>query len=407
MEKRWLMKEIPAYDRIAELSKAININSYLSSILLQRGITDFDSARNFFRPSLDALHDPFLMKGMNNAVARLKQAIENEEKILIYGDYDVDGTTSVALVYRYLSGFYSNCEVYIPDRNAEGYGVSLAGVEWAEANGYTLVIALDCGIKSSELIEIAKMKGIDFIVCDHHLPDEFVPDAIAVLDPKQHDCEYMSNDGLTFFMRRGQLPLPNEGGTPRLAAATGALADVTIRPHRRFVRRDAAKNHRPVLRDSLRSPISTPSSTSAIPWLSDDKTAVLFLIRSGWKSEHLHLRRDLQVTRFRGVSTHIGLTHVAGPTILGSFSGRFRDRSISTGHNPDTDLIPCSPRAGRPWFSAVLIGFLARTICPYRRPDSRRSKHEEVKSPSSRVVRGWVFGLAAMRCLLHRKYRGA
>ena len=207
MEKRWLMKEIPAYDRIAELSKAININSYLSSILLQRGITDFDSARNFFRPSLDALHDPFLMKGMDNAVARLKQAIENEEKILIYGDYDVDGTTSVALVYRYLSGFYSNCEVYIPDRNAEGYGVSLAGVEWAEANGYTLVIALDCGIKSSELIEIAKLKGIDFIVCDHHLPDEFVPDAVAVLDPKQHDCEYpykdLSGCGLGFKFMQG------------------------------------------------------------------------------------------------------------------------------------------------------------------------------------------------------------
>jgi single-stranded-DNA-specific exonuclease len=207
MDKRWLMKEIPAYDRIAELSKAININSYLSSILLQRGVTDFDSARNFFRPTLDALHDPFLMKGMSNAVARLKHAIDNEEKILIYGDYDVDGTTSVALVYSYLNGFYKNCEVYIPDRNAEGYGVSLAGVEWAESNGYTLVIALDCGIKSAELIAIAKRKGIDFIVCDHHLPDEFVPDAVAVLDPKQHDCAYpykdLSGCGLGFKFMQG------------------------------------------------------------------------------------------------------------------------------------------------------------------------------------------------------------
>ncbi len=157
MDKRWLMKEIPGFDRITELSKAININSYLSAILLQRGITDFDSARNFFRPSLDTLHDPFLMKGMEFAVARLRKAIETDEKILIYGDYDVDGTTSVALVYRYLRGFYSNCEVYIPDRNAEGYGVSLAGIQWAEANGYTLIVSLDCGIKSSELIALAKL----------------------------------------------------------------------------------------------------------------------------------------------------------------------------------------------------------------------------------------------------------
>ncbi len=201
------MKEIPAREQIEQLSKAININSYLAAILLQRGISDFETAKKFFRPSLDALHDPFLMKGMEQAVTRLKRAIDSEEKILIYGDYDVDGTTSVALVYCYLRGFYPHCEVYIPDRNAEGYGVSLAGVEWAENNGYTLVIALDCGIKSSELIEVAKLKGIDFVICDHHLPDEFVPKAVAVLDPKQIDCPYpykeLSGCGLGFKFMQG------------------------------------------------------------------------------------------------------------------------------------------------------------------------------------------------------------
>src|SRR5688572_30082771 len=150
MDKRWLLKEIPSHERIEQLSKAININSYLSAILLQRGILDFESAKKFFRPSLEALHDPFLMKGMDKAVARLDIAIRSNEKILIYGDYDVDGTTSVALVFSYLRKFHSNCEIYIPDRNSEGYGVSLAGVQWAESNGYSLIIALDCGIKSSE-----------------------------------------------------------------------------------------------------------------------------------------------------------------------------------------------------------------------------------------------------------------
>ncbi len=185
MDKRWRVKEIPPQEQVEELSKAININSYLSAILLQRGITDFESAKKFFRPSLAELHDPFLMKGMEKAVSRLKYAIDQNDKILIYGDYDVDGTTSVALVYSYLRKFHSRCEVYIPDRNAEGYGISLPGIEWAAENGYSLIIALDCGIKSSELVELAKLKGIDFIICDHHLPDDFVPNAVAVLDPKQ------------------------------------------------------------------------------------------------------------------------------------------------------------------------------------------------------------------------------
>ncbi|MBL0741823.1 single-stranded-DNA-specific exonuclease RecJ [Chryseolinea lacunae] len=206
MDKRWLLRDIPAQEQIEQLSKAINTNAYLTSILIQRGITDFEAAKSFFRPSLDHLHDPFLMKDMHKAVARLKHALDNTEKILIYGDYDVDGTTSVALVYSYLRNFYSHCEAYIPDRYAEGYGVSLAGVEWAEQNGYTLIIALDCGIKSSELVKLARLKGIDFIICDHHLPDEFIPEAVAVLDPKQHDCPYpykeLSGCGLGFkFMQ--------------------------------------------------------------------------------------------------------------------------------------------------------------------------------------------------------------
>jgi single-stranded-DNA-specific exonuclease len=206
MQKRWAYKELPSREKVDELSKAINTNPYLTSILLQRGIEDFDNARNFFRPSLDQLHDPFLMKDMDKAVRRLKSALDREEKILIYGDYDVDGTTAVALVYSYLHSFYPSCEVYIPDRYAEGYGVSLAGIEYAEQNGFSLIIALDCGIKSFELVNHAHQKGVDFIICDHHLPDENIPSAIAVLDPKRSDCNYpcphLSGCGLGFkFMQ--------------------------------------------------------------------------------------------------------------------------------------------------------------------------------------------------------------
>ena len=207
MDKRWLSKELPSNEQIKELSQAININSYLAAILIQRGITDFEGARNFFRPALEQLHNPFLMKGMERAVARLKKAIDSREKILIYGDYDVDGTTSVALVSSYLNKFYSNCEIYIPDRYAEGYGISLAGIEYAEQNNFTLIIALDCGIKSVELVDVASLKGIDFIICDHHLPDDTIPNAVAVLDPKQENCEYpyleLSGCGIGFKFMQG------------------------------------------------------------------------------------------------------------------------------------------------------------------------------------------------------------
>jgi single-stranded-DNA-specific exonuclease len=207
MNKRWILKERPPEELVQSLCLAININPTLGSILVQRGISDFENAKDYFRPSLQHLHNPFLMNGMERAVTRLRKAIESNEKILIYGDYDVDGTTSVALVYSYLNKFYHNGEIYVPDRYAEGYGISLAGIEYAEQNGFTLIIALDCGIKSSELVEIARLKGIEFIICDHHLPDDAIPNAVAVLDPKQENCEYpyheLSGCGLGFKFMQG------------------------------------------------------------------------------------------------------------------------------------------------------------------------------------------------------------
>ena len=200
--KRWSFKEIPPREQVEALSRQINVNAYLSAILLQRQTATFEEAKNYFRPSLNNLHDPFLMKDMDVAVKRLHDAIQSQERILIYGDYDVDGTTAVALVYSFLNKFYPHCEVYVPDRYSEGYGVSQAGVEWASENDFTLIISLDCGIKASEMVNLAKQKGIDFIICDHHLPDDNIPRAVAVLDPKRNDCNYpyqeLSGCGLGF-----------------------------------------------------------------------------------------------------------------------------------------------------------------------------------------------------------------
>jgi len=186
----WNIKPLPNEKNIQELSSLINTNPIISALLIQRGISNFEEAKTFFRPSLDSLHDPFLMKDMGVASERLAKAVKEKEKILIYGDYDVDGTTSVALVYKFLSNYSTNLEYYIPDRYEEGYGVSMKGVEWAATNKFGLIISLDCGIKGHSPIARARELGMDFIVCDHHTPGEILPNATAILDPKQLGCGY-------------------------------------------------------------------------------------------------------------------------------------------------------------------------------------------------------------------------
>ncbi|MGQ1945654.1 single-stranded-DNA-specific exonuclease RecJ [Geofilum sp. OHC36d9] len=190
MEKRWTIKEKMNQEVVEDLSKAINVNPILSELLVQRGICTFDEAKAFFRPALSDLHDPFLMKDMDIAINRLESAMRNGERILIYGDYDVDGTTSVALVYSFLSRFYGNIDYYIPDRYNEGYGISKKGVEYAYDSKCRLIISLDCGIKAVNRIREARQMGVDFIVCDHHTPGEQLPVAFACLDPKRNDCSY-------------------------------------------------------------------------------------------------------------------------------------------------------------------------------------------------------------------------
>ena len=191
---RWNFKPLPNPEKTADLASVLNIHPVLASLLIQRGIETFDQAKAFFRPSLDDLHDPYLMKDMAKAVSRIERAIGNNENIVVFGDYDVDGTTAVSLVSSYLRSFYPNVATYIPDRYAEGYGISYKGIDFAHDNGFTLIIALDCGVKSVDHVAYAKERGIDFIICDHHLPGPTLPDAVAVLNPKRPDCTYPYNE---------------------------------------------------------------------------------------------------------------------------------------------------------------------------------------------------------------------
>jgi len=208
IDKRWVIKQQGESDKVATLASQLSIPPVLANLLVQRGIETYNEATRFFNPKLSDLHDPFLMKDMDKAVERIDKAVRNNEKIMVYGDYDVDGCTAVALVYTFLrSRGHQNLTFYIPDRYTEGYGVSIPSIDYAERKGVSLVIALDCGIKAVEKVDYANTKGIDFIICDHHLPGDKIPNAVAVLDPKREDCHYpfdeLSGCGVGFKLMQG------------------------------------------------------------------------------------------------------------------------------------------------------------------------------------------------------------
>ena len=218
MDKCWVLKPPGDPEKVTELALGLGIDKCLANLLVQRGVTTFEEAKTFFRPSLDKLFDPFLMKDMDKAIARIAKAIDGHEKILVYGDYDVDGTSAVALVYTFLQSFHSEIDFYIPDRYDEGYGISVKGINFAAETNIKLIIALDCGIKAVEKVAYASSKGIDFIICDHHRPGAIIPAAAAVLDPKRSDCPYpykeLSGCGIGFkliqaYTQLNKLPFEN------------------------------------------------------------------------------------------------------------------------------------------------------------------------------------------------------
>ena len=216
MQKRWVQRSQGDKQQAENLALALKIDPALATVLTERGISTFDEARSYFRPQLTDFHDPFLMKDMDKAIVRIQNALHNHEKILIYGDYDVDGTTAVTVVLSYFRHHTSNIDFYIPDRHKEGYGITTTGIEFAAKEGFSLIIALDCGIKSNDKVDYANTLGVDFIICDHHLPGETIPPAVAVLDPKRPDCPYPFKElsgcgiGLKLIQAFGSINDPND-----------------------------------------------------------------------------------------------------------------------------------------------------------------------------------------------------
>lgn len=226
LEIEWKYAELPEPEKVSALCDALGVKEDVAQLLINRGISDFDEAKEFFRPSFKDLHDPFLMKGMDKAVSRLEEALGNGEKLLIYGDYDVDGTTSVALVFSFLKDL-GDVDFYIPDRYKEGYGLSIAGIDYAKANDISLIIALDCGIRAVDKVAYANELGIDIIICDHHLPGAKLPEAHAILDPKQEDCNYPYKElcgcGIGFKLLQGYCQ-KNDADFDRLTAKLDIVA---------------------------------------------------------------------------------------------------------------------------------------------------------------------------------------
>lgn len=244
MDKQWKIFKHPGAADVAELQQQLGVDRIVASLLHQRGLNTFESSKLFFRPELSQIHDPFLMKGMRIAIDRINTAISKNEKVMIYGDYDVDGTTAVSLVYSFFKDHIAQIDHYIPDRYKEGYGISFTGIDYASTNGFSLIIALDCGIKAVDKVDYANSKNIDFIICDHHLPGDKIPEAVAVLDPKQSDCEYpykeLSGAGIGFklieaFSIANKLPLQTCYNYLDLVAASIAADIVPITDENRVL----------------------------------------------------------------------------------------------------------------------------------------------------------------------------
>lgn len=243
MHKRWILQPVDE-NIVQQLTQDLNVNAVLCRLIALRGINTFDAAKRFFRPALSELHDPFLMHDMDKAVSRLEAAIAQQERVLLYGDYDVDGTTSVALMHGCLENHLENLDIYTPDRYKEGYGISNEGVEYAHQNGITLVIAMDCGIKAVSQIALANEYGIDFIICDHHVPDDVLPAAVAILDPKRSDCVYpfkeLSGCGIAFklaqaYLQKNNLPVETIVKTLDLLVTSIACDVVSMRDENRVL----------------------------------------------------------------------------------------------------------------------------------------------------------------------------
>ncbi len=405
-QKIWTLKKTNSPDKVSSLSESLNIDPVLAGILVNRGIENFEQAKHFFRPSLDHLHDPFLMKDMGKAVIRLKQAIENQERILIYGDYDVDGTTAVSLMSAFLQSFYEQFDTYIPDRYKEGYGISLQGIDYAHDNGMSLIIALDCGIKAIDQIAYAKEKGIDFIICDHHNPGLKIPDAVAVLDPKQKDCSYpfkeLSGCGVGFKLAQAfatEMGMSQEEIYPLLdllAISIGADI-VSITGENRVLAYYGLKiinnNPRPGIQALIENSGKTPPLT-----IMDVVFGIGPRINAAGRIEHGRLAVEILSTKnhdhARKLASAIGEHNSHRQELDRNITQEALDKIVTLNETQRKSTVVYNPT----WHKGVIGIVASRLIENYYKPTVVFTKSGDKLAASSRSVQGFDLYAALEEC---------
>lgn len=406
IEKQWIYVETDK-NAVTELQKALNIHPIFCQLLVQRGIKTYDEAKLFFRPKLTYLHDPFLMKGMEQAVLRLEKAIQNQEKILLYGDYDVDGTTSVALMYSFLKNHHKNLEYYIPHRYKEGYGISYQGIDYAAENGFSLVIAMDCGIKAIDKVDYATAKNVDFIICDHHLPEAKVPAAVAVLDPKQSDCNYpykeLSGCGVAFklvqaYVEKNELDFKEVTDLLDLLMVSIACDIVPITGENRVLTYFGLQYLNEFAREGLRALISIanksyPLSISDVVFgigpminaagrLSDAKNAVKLLLSED-KYEARENAEKLKYENIKRKNFEKGITAEAIEQVTS---------------NPNWKAANTIVLYAEDWHKGVLGIVASRMVETFHRPTIILSKSDDKIVGSARSVSGFDIHAAIKSC---------
>jgi len=407
MEKRWVIKEKGDTAVVKQLSAALGISEALANIMVQRNITTPDEALTFFEPDLGYLHDPFLMKDMNIAVERISTAIKKNEKILVYGDYDVDGTTAVALMYSFLKEQYSNVEYYIPDRYKEGYGVSFLGIDFAFQTNCKIMITLDCGIKAVEKVKYARTKGIDVIVCDHHYPGDEIPKALAVLDPKQPGCNYpykeLSGCGVGFklvhaYSRVHGIPFSKIAGYLDMVAVSIASDIVPLTGENRilayFGLKQLNESPRTGLREIIReAEICRALSIEDIVFKIGPRINAAGRMETGSKAVELLISNDTRLAT--GISKEINNFNIERRTV---------DRSITTeamrmiSEDQRTVNAKTTVLFNPSWKKGVIGIVASRLIETYYRPTVILTESNGFATGSARSVQGYDLYQAIEAC---------
>jgi single-stranded-DNA-specific exonuclease len=407
-DKRWIVREPGNPLNVRQMAQELGIDQVLANLLVQRGITTFDGARDFFRPDLSKLHDPFLRCDMEVAVERLHKAIENDENILIYGDYDVDGTTAVALFYSFVRSLTSKVDYYIPDRYDEGYGISYKGIDWAIENKFTLIISLDCGIKAVEKVKYAKERGVEFIICDHHLPDDILPQAVATLDPKRTDCSYPFDDlcgcGVGFKLVQGyaqKYNIPFEKIIPLLDLVVVSIASdlVLVTGENRILAFYGLKQLNEAPRRGLQSMIKLSGLEKHIITIDDIVFKIGPRINAAGRMESGRTAVDLLVSRNEEDAFKLGNT-----INVHNNDRKNIDREITieakemVRNMPDFESRKATVVYNPSWHKGVVGIVASRLVEEYYRPTIVLTKSNNFRTGSARSIPGFDLYEAVEAC---------